>query len=839
MRSLLLFAKPDDTWFLPLHSTHDILKSDNSSDVIVNLMERSFDALIIDSSIIEGDELCPLVDHIYEMQPWLKYCIIAEKDCPFLSQLEKNENIHIISREFDAEDVPDLIFGTGVGKNKNVEPISHKGLSLYSDLLSLERLYFSAKKPLKMYRNLIEEATKFVPEGIFVFLESVTDVSITFFAADQIDSKIVEALTKETVDRYKYIFNRELDIGSLQVKTEFHENSKSKAKKAKMIATVPVFVEDKAAGILSLALPEYFLASSCETKTVAIHFFKYLHGISEVLRKEWRMLTHDTVPSLYNYESLRYYLEKSEKENKGSFGTLMLTIDRFKNLNETYGHKVGETVINEMSRLIVKSLPSDAIAARYDINKIAIIIYEGDSVTTEAIAKKLVDEVEKNEFSDSGFPVRITISIGFLSGKNIIQLEEQTDLLDFLTEALDLAVKGGGNQLCNAEKMIKGPDGGKEDEEKKPEEQKQNKTVSLDEPAGAKLLVVDDEDMILQLLKRVLSVMYKYDVTTSNDAKKALEIVKERGNDIDVIISDINMPGMDGIELLKAVKETVPDIVTLVLTGFATTENAIAAVRAGAYDIVQKPFNNEELGIIVKRALERRSLKRQLDAFQLHLQEMLDDKTAALKESIDNLKHSYVETMEAIVTVLDTHEGAMADHSIRVSKVAYFLAQQIGISDPGELTTIKYGALLHDIGKIGISDTILCKPAKLTDEEFTTMKTHSQLGFDIVKTIPILKEASDLVLSHHERFDGRGYPRGIKGKDICIGGRIFALVDTFDALRYGRVYHASEPVENIVKEINNCSGSQFDPDLVKIFNNCYLEVDKFYEGRKVGEKGRE
>jgi len=345
--------------------------------------------------------------------------------------------------------------------------------------------------------------------------------------------------------------------------------------------------------------------------------------------------------------------------------------------------------------------------------------------------------------------------------------------------------------------------------------------------AKAKLLVLDDDQLILDVLKRMLEIL-GYEVMVVSDAQSALDIVRSGPDKIDVILSDINMPGMNGIQFIQCVKDIDPNIVTVIITGFASSENAIASLRAGAFNLISKPFNNNELSIVIERAVEKRRLKRQLDSYHSHIEELLRDKTKELQKSIDTIKDSYVKTMETIVSMLDAHESSTALHSRRVSELAVIVAKRMEITDKGELDAIMYGALLHDIGKIGIPDYIINKPSGLTEEEKKLMRTHVELGYNIVKNIPILSDAAEIVFAHHERFDGTGYPRGLKGKEICIGARIFSLVDAFDALRSGRSYKSAQSIENIIKEINSCSGSQFDPDVIKVFNNCCNEMSSIY-----------
>jgi putative nucleotidyltransferase with HDIG domain len=197
------------------------------------------------------------------------------------------------------------------------------------------------------------------------------------------------------------------------------------------------------------------------------------------------------------------------------------------------------------------------------------------------------------------------------------------------------------------------------------------------------------------------------------------------------------------------------------------------------------------------------------------------EQTADLKEALDRIELAYSHTLEALISALDAREHETLRHSKRVSEYTLLLARNLGIPK-SELVDIARGSLLHDIGKIGISDNILLKPSKLNPEEWVEIRKHPDIGSAILKRIDFLEGAAELVLQHHERFDGTGYPRGLKGDDILLGARVFALVDTFDAMTSDRPYRKALSYEAAREEIARCSGKQFDPRLA----DCFLEVEE-------------
>jgi response regulator RpfG family c-di-GMP phosphodiesterase len=289
------------------------------------------------------------------------------------------------------------------------------------------------------------------------------------------------------------------------------------------------------------------------------------------------------------------------------------------------------------------------------------------------------------------------------------------------------------------------------------------------------------------------------------------------------VLTDIEMPGVSGIDLLERIKALDDEIDVVMVTGLIDAQTAVKAIRRGAADYVTKPFNLEEVQIIVERTLEKRRLVRENRAYQGHLEELVEqrtaeivDKNAQVERLFRELERSYESTLQALVTALDFRDNETQGHSYRVVQYAVRVAERMGV-DGEELTWIRFGAILHDVGKIGIPDSILRKPGKLDEAEWTEMQRHPEMGYRMLEHIEFLKPALDVVLGHQERWDGTGYPRGLAGTAIPLGARIFSVVDTFDAMTSDRPYRAALPVSEARAEIGRWSGKQFDPTVVEAF----------------------
>ena len=329
-----------------------------------------------------------------------------------------------------------------------------------------------------------------------------------------------------------------------------------------------------------------------------------------------------------------------------------------------------------------------------------------------------------------------------------------------------------------------------------------------------RILVVDDEDSIRDVMCSILtqSGFACQPVTSGQDA---LEILRN-ADGVSIVLSDLIMEGMDGLTLLSRMQQDHPDIPVVMVTAVHDISIALAAIRNGAYDYLLKPFEKEQLLAMVRRALETRRLKLENLAYQTNLESLVSARTEMLHKALADLERSYDITLEALGDALDLKDAETEGHSTRVTAFTMAIARAMELPQE-RIRIIARGAYLHDIGKMAIPDAILRKPGRLSPEEQAIMREHALLGYQMLRKIPFLQEASDIVYSHQERYDGSGYPRGLKGDQIPLGARIFALADTFDAMTSDRPYRAAQSISSGRREIERNSGKQFDPFVVKVF----------------------
>lgn len=334
----------------------------------------------------------------------------------------------------------------------------------------------------------------------------------------------------------------------------------------------------------------------------------------------------------------------------------------------------------------------------------------------------------------------------------------------------------------------------------------------------ASILIADDDSAVRDVLHELLSVGYK--CVTVRSAEEALEAL--RTTQFHLVISDITMGGMTGLEMVPHVIEFAPDTVILMISGAQTIESAIDALRVGAFDYVMKPFDLRHVEAAVRRALDHHELLTAKRRHDTYLQELVEQRTAELNRTLSSLEDAYRATLKALVSSLEMRDAETHGHSERVVNFSLRLGRELDISDE-QTRALELGSMLHDIGKIGVPDMILRKPGSLTEEEWVIMRKHPALGRQILHGIEFLEKAVLVVGQHHEKWDGTGYPLGLRGEAVDLNARIFAVADAFDAMTSDRVYRASRPYEAAAAELDEYAGKQFDAQVVEAFHRVPRE----------------
>jgi len=352
------------------------------------------------------------------------------------------------------------------------------------------------------------------------------------------------------------------------------------------------------------------------------------------------------------------------------------------------------------------------------------------------------------------------------------------------------------------------------------------------------ILVVDDEASVRGLLVELLSGA-GYIATAVSNAEQALLHLQE-DPECSLVLADLLMPGIDGFTLLDLIYRNYASVPVVIFTAMHDIHVATSTFRRGAVDLLLKPFDRSQLLDVVSRALEHSNLLKQNDAYRKNLEQTVSTRTSCLRSTMSDLQKSYDITLETMGYALDLRDAETQEHSRHVTAYTIALARELGI-DKDRLHVIACGAFLHDIGKIATPDAILLKPGTLTAEETEIMRQHCTRGYEMVHKIPFLRDASELIYAHHENFDGSGYPRGLRGEEIPLGARLFAIADTLDAMTSDRPYRKAFSFAQARTEIGLCSGTQFDPQLVKVFlampDSLWIDLQREADQAPIGTLG--
>jgi putative nucleotidyltransferase with HDIG domain len=329
-----------------------------------------------------------------------------------------------------------------------------------------------------------------------------------------------------------------------------------------------------------------------------------------------------------------------------------------------------------------------------------------------------------------------------------------------------------------------------------------------------RILVVDDEGPVRGMLATLLE-RSGYVVTAVATAQLALDdLAQDPG--CRLVLCDVMMAGVDGLTLLDVLCTNYPGVPVVMLTAVHDIHVATNAFRRGAIDYLLKPFELSQLLGVVDRALQHGQLLKQNAAYRQNLEQIISVRTGRLRTTMHDLEKSYDITLEAMGDALDLRDAETEGHSRRVTAYTIALARELGL-DAEKLRVIARGAFLHDIGKIATPDSILLKPGKLDFGETEIMREHCTRGYEMIRKIPFLCDAAEIIYTHQETFDGNGYPRGLSGEQIPLGARIFAVADTLDAMTSDRPYRKGRSFAEARTEIQRQSGSQFDPRIVETF----------------------
>ena len=332
----------------------------------------------------------------------------------------------------------------------------------------------------------------------------------------------------------------------------------------------------------------------------------------------------------------------------------------------------------------------------------------------------------------------------------------------------------------------------------------------------ANILVIDDEEQIRRLLGRILS-NHGYKHALADSAAEARKCLDKQP--FDLALCDVNMPDESGIEFIRYITVEYPDIAVMMVTAIDDLEVAETAIKIGAYGFVIKPFTSNEIIINTQNALRRRELEIANRNYRRRLEQMVEERTGKLKKAMDGI-------IQAMSLAIESRDPYTAGHQQRVADIAYAIAKEMNLSE-SQTEGIRMAGIIHDLGKISIPAEILSKPGRLTDIEFALIKTHPRVGYDILQEIDFPWPIAQMVLQHHEKMNGSGYPQGLSREDILLEARILCVADVVEAMASHRPYRPALGIEKALEEISENKGVLYDPEVVDaLFRLKTSEIEK-------------
>ena len=334
------------------------------------------------------------------------------------------------------------------------------------------------------------------------------------------------------------------------------------------------------------------------------------------------------------------------------------------------------------------------------------------------------------------------------------------------------------------------------------------------------VLIVDDDDDVRGIVKAWVDGL-GFVAREAGDAEQALELLER--NATDIALCDVSMPGHNGVWLASRIDERFPHTAIVMATAARDIDTALTTLRNRVVDYLLKPFTRARLEEALSLATDWHNAISGVDELHNALQDRMRRRRAAVASALAEAQETPEAAVEGFIGMLQLHERDGRGHAQRVAGLALALGDELGLREQ-ELTVLERGALLHDIGKLDMPASILSKPAPLDEHEWRVMRTHPRVGYDLVRNQPRFADAAEIVLSHHEAFDGSGYPRGLQGDDIPLAARILAVADAYDSMTQPHTQRPPMPPALAVREIERCSGKQFDPECAEAFGSVLVHA---------------
>ena len=794
------------------------------------LMQRDFDVLLVDLRMPNMDG-AQFVREVRKIWPWLGIVVASgyvENNDPQLQPLRDAGITRFLPKPFVRPDLRRAMGEEALEKRHRVEMAADLSLDHIQYQLSLLRRFseaaFAADSLNEAFRSLSLGLGTLMPCSVVGILNMESNKSsLVLTSLTSVAPSFLAQVKSEMAARYEALSGHNFPAESRTVHYEGEPTDERGTAAIGNTFSLPVIAKGQVQGLLTFASGDS-QPYTRQNMSFLYHAANLLSTVLTALNRIRQLAARDAMTGLYNRRGLEEEMERAwQSANRlhRSVGVLIIDIDHFKTLNDSYGHLVGDQIIREFAQIVQDTLRPRDIAGRYGGDEFVMILPDLNEAETRATGEKLLDAVRKRVFCEKAHGLRLAASIGGSARGTEAPARPASEILVQADQALYVAKRSGRNRLC----MWSDPELRPVTSPTSAQDVRSSTTARDGTPMPqGHILIIDDDPVVGDVFRHMLQ-NDRYAVTVENNGAAALETLKMNPGRFDVAFVDLMLAGESGLDLLDKLAAQDDSLIRVVITGQATVDNAVSALRRGAYDFIQKPILSAQLQAAARRALIYRRLVIENRRYQLHLEDMVREKSMALSNMLDQITRSYDFTLEALAAVIDAREHQTGQHSLRVARLTRILSSELGLSRE-EIEVMAHGALLHDIGKIAIPDSILLKPGPLDPHEWDVVKTHPEIGYRILKSSPFLQKAADIVRQHQERYDGSGYPLGLRGEEICLGARIFAVTDSYDAMRSRRAYSEPRSPEAAAAEITGLGGKKFDPKVVKAFIRCIPALEE-------------
>lgn len=794
--------------------------AENGRTALQILLRHDFDIVLVDLRM-QGMDGIAFVEEARNIWPWLGFIIMTG----FSDDLSQDQaNALGIKHVLQKPVLPDVLAKTLADEFSTRRlrmGMSSTGMEQHQRQLRILGHLSEAALASNSFIEALNELSEGLGELMACDLAGLLGFSddqkfIVLNAQRPVSETLMRQAEEEIIHRYQALSGKSLVRSELRIQWEGEKPLAPESMAAhQRVLTIPIIVANEVQGLflLASASPDGFVSTDI---SFLYHVANLLSAVLVAVTRMRQLAVHDSLTGLYNRAHLDEQMERAwhlARRHGHSMAVAIMDLDHFKVVNDTHGHHIGDQVLHEFAAIIRSVARSSDIVARYGGDEFVVVLPQTELPAGLIFGDRLRVAVMDHSFCADTIGLKMTVSIGVATTLDIDPSMKSLELLRLADLALYAAKRDGRNLVRLWSKGPRDALGEKPGVDNQPVKRHRGH-----------LFLVDDEPSITKVVGRILE-EEGYQVDTEQAPLVAMERLRKSPGLYDVVITDLHMPDANGLELIDVLQETDRMSVSIVLTGYATKDSAVSSLRRGVFEFIEKPIRTDELLAVVERAIDYRRLRVENERYRMRLEDMVQQKSAALQEALDRLKHSHDFTLQALASMLDAREHATGKHCVRVRDMAVFLGKAMDLAGE-ELNTLAQGALLHDIGKISVPDAILLKQDKLTDAEWKVMKTHAEVGYNIIKISPYLDDVAELIYTHHERYDGTGYPRGLREAQIPLGARIFSVVDAYDAMRSHRPYRLSLGTDGAMAEIRRCAGSQFDPAIVPVFLRCIHDIEK-------------